>query len=234
MLRATPNRDAVRVVSFDLDDTFWDCAPAIENAEAALFDWHAVNTPRILAAHDPDSLLQFRTRIRKQYPELAGCVTAIRLQGLRSLLAEFDYPEELAEEGFSVFYRARSEVVIYPQVLELLRGLSGRRKVAAITNGNADLEYIGIAHLFDKILSADLHLKAKPHPDMFERCVEYFGIRADQMLHIGDNPVTDVVGGIEAGVQTIWFNQHGHDWPDHLATPHFEMRSITGILEFFN
>lgn len=232
MPRALSDRDAIRVVSFDLDDTFWDCAPAIANAEQALFEWHLANTPRITDAHDAESLLQFRIGIREQYPELAGCVTAIRLQGLRSLLEQFGYSHTLAEPAFEVFYRARSEVVIYPQVMELLHDLSGRFKVAAITNGNADLEYIGIAHLFDKILSANLQLKAKPHSDMFQRCIDHFDVQADQVLHIGDNPVTDIVGGIDAGVQTLWFNQYEAVWPANLPEPHFQAGSIEQILQF--
>ena len=232
MPRASSDRDAIRVVSFDLDDTFWDCAPAIANAEQALYEWHHVNTPRIIEAHDAHSLLQYRTAIRAQYPHLTGCVTEIRLQGLRSLLAEFAYPQEMAEPAFEVFYRARSEVVIYPQVMELLQDLSNRFKVAAITNGNADLEHIGIAHLFDKILSANLQLRAKPHVDMFQRCIDYFDVRADQVLHVGDNPVTDVVGGIEAGVQTLWFNQYDAQWPANLPEPHFQAGSIEQILQF--
>jgi len=235
MPRASSDRQIIRVVSFDLDDTFWDCAPAIANAEQALYEWHRVNTPRITDAHDAHdaaSLLQFRAGIREQYPHLAGCVTAIRMQSLRSLLEQFGYSQSLAEPAFQVFYRARSEVVIYPQVMELLHDLSGRYKVAAITNGNADLEYIGIAHLFDKILSADLQLKAKPHSDMFERCINHFDVQAHEVLHIGDNPVTDIVGGIEAGVQTLWFNQHGSAWPENLPEPHFRAESIEGIVQF--
>ena len=232
MPRAASDRHAIRVVSFDLDDTFWDCAPAIVNAEQALYEWHHANTPRITEAHDAQSLSRYRTGIREQYPHLAGCVTAIRLQGLRDLLTDFGYPQEMAEPAFELFYRVRSEVVIYPQVMELLHDLTGRYKVAAITNGNADLEYIGIAHLFDKILSADLQFKAKPHRDMFQRCFEHFDVRADQVLHVGDNPVTDVVGGIEAGVQTLWFNQHDSQWPAELPKPHFQAESIAQILQF--
>jgi len=229
MPRTTLSTDAIRVVSFDLDDTFWDCAPAIERAEDVLFDWYAQHTPRITDAHDQQSLLQFRLKVRAQHPELSGCVTAMRLQGLRTLFSQFGYPELLAEEAFAVFYRARSEVDIYPGVIELLEALTERYAVAAITNGNADLEHIGIAQYFDKVYAADLQLKAKPHQDMFHRCLEHFGVDGHQMLHIGDNPVADVEGGLAAGVKTLWFNQHGHDWTSNAGTPHFEVESIAQI-----
>lgn len=233
MNRANASVQAVQVVSFDLDDTFWDCAPAIANAEQALLEWHRSHTPRITAAHDEQSLLAFRSGLREKYPELAGCVTAVRLQGLRDLLREFDYSERLADEAFEVFYQVRSEVVLYPQVLELLEFLRERYKLAAITNGNADLRQIGIEKYFDGIFAANLELKAKPHADMFDRCRDHFGVQSHQILHIGDNPVTDVMGGVDAGVQTLWFNQHALDWPGNGPGPHFEAGSISQVSAFF-
>lgn len=229
MSHAKSSIDSIKVVSFDLDDTFWDCAPAIANAEQALFDWHGRHTPRITAKHTPESLMQFRMQIRKEHPELTGCVTAMRLQGLRRLLAEYNYPESLADEAFELFYRVRSEVTIYPGVIELLQSLAGRYALAAITNGNADLEYIGIAQHFDKVYAADLQMKAKPHEDMFHRCLAHFDVTGSQLLHIGDNPVADVAGGLAAGVQTLWFNQHGHEWSDELTEPHFRAQSIAQV-----
>lgn len=223
----------IRVVSFDLDDTFWDCAPAIANAEHALYEWHCDNTPRIVAEHTPDTLLEFRKNIRKQHPELAGCVTAMRMQGLHSLLVKYGYPAALAKQAFDVFYRKRSQVVIYPGVIELLESLKGRFGLAAITNGNADLEYIGIAKYFDKIYGADLELKAKPHADMFHRCLDHFGVAGHQLLHIGDNPVTDVHGAIQAGARALWFNQYAELWQDVGSEPHFEARSIADIHRLF-
>lgn len=235
MLMANVNvkRDAIRVVSFDLDDTFWDCAPAITNAEQALFAWHRENTPRITANHDLSTLMQFRAEVRTRHPELSGCVTAMRLQGLRELLSTYDYPESLAEEAFRVFYQARSEVVLYPRVTELLAILGRRYGLAAITNGNADLQQIGIAHYFDRVYAADLECPAKPHADMFHRCLADFEVTGDQMMHIGDNPIADIAGGLAAGVKTMWFNQHGQIWPEQDAAPHYEASSIDQIIAFF-
>lgn len=219
------------MVSFDLDDTFWDCAPAICNAEEVLFEWHREHTPLIAANHTPESLIEFRKRVRAKHPELAGCVTTIRLQGLRLLLAEFGYPIRLAERAFEVFHPVRSQVVLYPGVLELLHSLKSRYSLAAITNGNADLVQIGIKHYFDKIYAADLELKAKPHNDMFVRCRDFFQVEGHEMLHVGDNPVTDVLGGIQAGMRTLWFNPHGHAWRHSEVKPCFEVSTIAEIHE---
>ena len=226
--------DAIRIVSFDLDDTLWDCAPAIAHAERTLYRWFREHTPRIAAAHDPASLVEFRAQVRQQHPELHGCVTAMRVQGIRTLLAQYDYPQSMAEQAFEIFYRARSQVVLYPGVLDLLESLSGRFVVVAITNGNADIERMGLAKYFHRIFAADLELLAKPDVDMFKRCLNHFGVKADEMLHVGDNPFTDVGGAMAAGVQSLWFNQYNVDWIDKTFVPHFEVRTIDELQTFFS
>ena len=235
MQRAKRLKESISVVSFDLDDTFWDCEPAISKAEQVLYEWHKRYTPRITAENDPSSLLEFRVNVRRRNPGLAGCVTSMRLQGLRELLSAYSYPESMAEDAFEIFYKARSEVVLYPHVHELLEKLGKQFSLAAITNGNADLEHIGIAQYFDRLYAADLNLLAKPDKDMFHRCLADFDISGEQLLHIGDNPVTDVMGGIAAGVQTLWFNQHAVPWLHEDAEPHYEAASlleISGLLAF--
>jgi len=145
------------------------------------------------------------------------------------LLAEFDYPVTLAEEAFHVFYRARSEVELYEDALDVLSLLKTRYRLAAITNGNADLDLIGIAPYFDVVLAANMESAPKPEPDMFHECLSVLELPSQALLHVGDNPVTDVIGGRNAGVQTLWFNQYNEIWPDHLPLPHFQARTLSDI-----
>jgi putative hydrolase of the HAD superfamily len=223
--------DEVKIISFDLDDTLWHCAPAILKAEAALFRWHEQFTPAILDVHTPTSLQDYRAAMRLKYPELQTCVTSMRLAGLRSLLNDFHYPEALADEAFDVFYRARSEVELYEGALDMLSVLRKHYRLAAITNGNANLDLVGIAEHFDIVLAADLTLAPKPEPDMFERCLQHFGISGQALLHIGDNPVADVTGGHNARVQTLWFNQYNDPWPQDLHPPHFQAQTLSEIVQ---
>lgn len=223
----------VQAVSFDLDDTLWDCGPVIMQAEKALFDWHCQHTPTIVQSHDLESLARYRLEVRDRFPELSRCVTTIRLAGLRSLLSEFDYPESLAEQGFEVFYNARSQVNLYDGALEMLAELKQHYRLVAITNGNADLDKIGIAKYFEQIYAADLTLAPKPAPDMFHRCLRELDIPACAMVHVGDNPSADIAGGQSAGVQTVWFNQYNQQWPVHLPAPDFEVKSVAEIASLF-
>ncbi len=226
---STPS--GIRAISFDLDDTFWDCAPAINRAEAVLTEWLRKEVPAVLEYQEQASLTERRDRLLAHQPELSGDVTALRKRMLADLFTDAGQPASLVEEAFSVFYRARSEVVLYDGVLPLLDALRPRYKVAAITNGNADLDYIGIADRFDLILRASLDLPAKPADTMFCVALEAFGIAAHEMLHVGDSVTTDVAGAQRAGVGAVWFNPTGHMWREDAPRPDFTVASIDQLHE---
>ena len=219
----------VRALSFDLDDTLWDCAPAIRRAEETLHRWFEREAPRVVARHDRASLAERRARIVAEHPEHVGDVTTMRRVVIGRLLAEHDYPESLVEPAFETFLAARCEVELYGGAAAMLARLARRYPLAAITNGNADLERIGLARHFAVILAASAELPPKPSPVMFHRCAERLGIGAHELLHIGDNAGTDVGGAHAAGARALWFNRRGDSWPAERAPPEFEVGSIAGL-----
>lgn len=218
----SPDRERftdIRVVSFDLDDTFWDCEPAIRYAEHVSYEWLARHTPRITRRYDEAALAERRQQIYRSRPELLGDVTAQRKASFAQLFEEFGYPSALVEEAFAEFYRARSEVTLYPGVVRLLERLKRRYWVAAITNGNADLERIGIGHHFHSVKHASLSLAAKPATAMFDACLAEFDQPPAALLHVGDNPDTDVGGAHNAGAHACWYNPGNQAWPEDRKPP---------------
>lgn len=219
--------DGVRAVSFDLDDTFWDCAPIIARAEAVLEDWLRREAPRVLERHDRHSIAAARARLLERDPRLAGDVTELRKRSLAELFREAQEAHALSETAFEVFHRARSEVDLWDGVDELLADLPPRYRVAAITNGNADLDIVGIAERFEVILKASLEWAAKPAPAMFEHVIERFGLEPRELLHVGDSPVTDVGGAHAVGARAVWFEPADIGWDDgNGPAPEFRVRSI--------
>jgi len=47
---------------------------------------------------------------------------------------------------------------------------------------------------------------------------------------VGDHPEVDVVGAQNAGLQSVWVNRHGSDWPDHLQDPDAIVKDIGELL----
>ena len=218
--------DDIRAVSFDLDDTFWDCAPAIRHAELTTYAWLERHAPRITSRYTESALAEQRMAFYAERPALRGDVTAMRKASFADLFKRLHYPESLADEAFAVFYRARSEVTLYTGVHELLTALGARYRVAAITNGNADLGLIGIDHYFHSIHHATLTQPAKPAPAMFEACLARFDLAAPALLHVGDNPETDVGGAHNAGVHACWYNPTTLAWPESQAAPRLTVHSL--------
>jgi len=220
---------AIKAVSFDLDDTFWDCDPVIVKAEQTLSAWLEDNYPASLQGHSSDSLREMRASVIELNPHLVCDVTEIRKAILKELMKNENDPHHASERAFDVFYRARSEVTLYTGTHELLESLNGRYKLAAITNGNADLDIIGLSHFFDDVQRAELNNAPKPQTAMFDRCCSNLQIDASELMHVGDNPQTDVQGAHNAGAVSVWFNQHGMEWPENLRAADIEVRTLSEL-----
>ncbi len=221
----------IKAISFDLDDTLWDCASVIRHAERTCYEWLVEHAPRVTESFDAAALLRRRAQVLEVQPELVGDVTKLRKTMLEQTLAEFDYGSDVAEAAFNAFYVARSQVQLYEGCIGLLEALSQQYSVAAITNGNADLSLIGIDHLFQSVHMADLDNPAKPHRFMFDRCLEEFDLPPSALLHIGDNPQTDVAGAQALGIQALWFNSQKIVWPEALPRAQFEVESLSEMHE---
>ena len=95
-----------------------------------------------------------------------------------------------------------------------------------MTNGNADLERIGIGELFDGFVSASMAGAAKPARAIFDAAVKVGGARVDQTVHVGDHPLYDVHGARDAGLRTVWVNRTGAEWPDEYHAPDVEVHNV--------
>jgi len=121
--------------------------------------------------------------------------------------------ENMAEEAFEIYFKGRNAVTFYEGVIETLELLKNVYSLGVVTNGNADLKVIGIDNLFDYIFSAaDLNAH-KPDPIMFEAVIDKTGLKANEICHVGDHPINDVQGSFDCGINPIWFNESGSEWP---------------------
>jgi putative hydrolase of the HAD superfamily len=51
-------------------------------------------------------------------------------------------------------------------------------------------------------------------------------MRPDQILYVGDHPVYDVAGSLDAGFEAVWMNRDDLDWPSHLPEPQHQVRDL--------
>lgn len=103
--------------------------------------------------------------------------------------------------------------------------------MGVITNGFtalqlARLERTGLRAHFDPLVISEQLGVAKPDVRIFEHALTRMGQPPrEQVLMVGDNPHSDILGGLNAGVHTCWFNPHGHDAPEGI-TPQHQVRTL--------
>ena len=193
-------------VTFDLDDTLYDNHPTIMQAERLLREKMAVHFPKAAAVNREQSWELKRALIAKD-PRLGWDMGELRRQTLRQLLAEEagNAVNEAVEELFDYFYDVRSDVPIDDHIYTLLDTLSQRVPLVAITNGNVNVEKIGLAPYFKDLFHASLDNPAKPHGAMFERAAASLGIHPSKILHVGDGLINDVQGAYTSGFMSAWY-----------------------------
>ena len=220
----------IECISFDLDDTLRDCDSVIARAEAKLIEWLHQKMPAVMERHDEQSLVAHRREFALANPDISFDLTLLRKRWLADIASEFHYPPEQSEEGFLIFLKARNDVVLYPGVPETLCHLGRRFRLGAITNGNADVHYIGIGRLFAYVVTAADAKAAKPAPAIFHLAAAKSGSTLENTLHVGDDPARDVLGANALGMRTAWINPASTPWPGG-QVPDLVLTDVTQLPE---
>lgn len=222
----------IKLISFDLDDTLWAVDPVIVQANLTLYRWLETNAPAFTEHYQLEDFNHLRQAVVDEQPEIAHSVTAIRLavlnKGLLNSGYDNDTADQLTQAAFDVFLAARNQVELFQHAQQMLIDLSANYRLVALSNGNADVEKVGLGELFEFGLNADQVGKAKPHPLMFEQMLEQAGVSADEVLHIGDHPDHDIRGAQDCGLHTLWVNFAGKPWPVG-QKPDLEVRCLSEI-----
>ena len=218
------------VLSFDLDDTLWPVGPVIAAAERQLLSWLRERHPEIVSGHDLESLRALRDGVAQRFPERSHDLTFLRHRALKDLFGAAGHAESLADAALEVFFSARNRVEFYDDVRPALSRLRARYRLFAISNGNADLHRCGIGDLFAGHVTAIAAGAAKPDSRIFAALLEMAGVEAAQVLHIGDDPLADVIGATRAGMQAVWVNRDGRAWPAAFAAPPRTVATLAEIM----
>jgi len=223
----------VEVVSFDLDDTLWPLHDTLMKAEHAQYAWMQTHASDVTSQLDVKQVLDKRRLWLENNPESRGDVTLSRKRSLAALFDEFGYAPDkqpaMVEGAFDVFYQQRSQVELFHDAQDCLDQLRQFVRLAAITNGNVDLDIVGIRHYFDDVQLGTHASPCKPDPFMFNACSDALGVPTAKILHVGDNIEADVGGGQNAGTLTAWYNPSGDEWPQGLPAPTLTLSSLSQL-----
>ncbi len=223
----------IRAISLDLDDTLWPIGPVIERVEQSVDAWLRTNCPEVAAAWPIESMRALRDMVASEHPELAHDFGAQRRMTLRRAFAPFNLGDDWVERTYAVYVRVRNEVECYADTGAALTRMAARFPLVSISNGTAELERIGLDGHFRFSVSASEIGVAKPAADIFHHACERLGIAPEHVLHVGDDPLADVVGARDAGMRTVWLNRQAVAW-QHEVRPDLEMADLDALANWLD
>lgn len=198
----------IQAISFDLDDTLYDNYPIMRRAEAKLISFMSeqFDSPQL-------AQMSFWLTIKRQWlkdmPELSNDMGELRLRTLKSGFIECGYSEAEAQlhahTCFDYFYHQRSDFTVDTEVTTVLEKLAELVPLVGITNGNVNLETVGIDRFFTECFHAKLYQPMKPHRKMFDLTRQVLNLPAENILHVGDNLEKDIMGAKNAGFSAAWY-----------------------------
>ncbi len=231
-LNGTAVLNRISVIAFDLDDTLWPCIPTIHRAEGILYRWLAQYYPRVTESYSAEEMIAYRREFSASEPRYAVDMTAMRCDFLQHLGKLHDYDgETLSRNGFEVFFEARQQVEFYDDVLPCLQRLKQKYRLGSITNGNASVQHVGLDHLIEHAVSATDLMVAKPDPLIYRHLAQRFETSPEQIVYVGDHPVYDVIGSLDAGYQAVWINRENLAWPHHSPAPIHQISNLYQLEE---
>ena len=221
----------ILAISLDLDDTLWPVEPAILAAETHLDDWLKQHHSAVAAAWPIDALRALREQVAADRPDLAHDFTTQRMLTLERAFAVCGIGDQHVDAAFEVYYAARNRVDCYDDARPALEAIAMRLPLISISNGNADLERIGLRQYFRHCISARECGVAKPAAAIFHDACARLGLAPENVLHVGDDPLLDVIGAHDAGLRTAWLNRSCGLWPERTAAAGAERPVIVPDIE---
>lgn len=207
--------------------------PALERADQELDAYLRQHYPDVARAWPIPAMRALRAQVAGERLDLAHDFTAQRHITMQRAFAACGLAEAPLDVLWDIYFTARNSVELYADSLPALQRITAVFPVASLTNGNADLDMIGIrAHFAHHICARDTGI-AKPDPRIFSAAAERLGVAPGEILHVGDDPVLDVAGAREAGLRTAWINRERVAWPEALGSaPELDLADMTALADW--
>ncbi len=146
----------------------------------------------------------------------------------KELGIDLDGPE------FETYFRKRLHESAIPMEgsFEILEYLSGKYRLFAASNGPHEqqverLRKADMLKYFEEVFTSGKIGAEKPSGEFFTYCFGKIGdINPEECVMLGDSLTSDMKGGYDFGMKTVWLNLKGKEKPDWVD---FEMKSLDEV-----
>lgn len=125
---------------------------------------------------------------------------------------------------------------VLPHTIEVLSALYQKYPLYVVTNGVSQTQYsrlegTDIKKYFQNIFVSEDIGHQKPSKEYFDYCFKNIDkIDLSKTLIIGDSLSSDIQGGINAGINTCWFNPNHLDKPEAMPI-NYEIHDLRELLQ---
>lgn len=193
-----------------------------------------MHAPRA-AQHFPIAAMRrLREQMLERHPEAIHDAGLLRQRCIEHALRESGEDPALAAPAYDAFFAERNQVVFYDDARAALERIAAVVPVCSLSNGNADLDVIGIGHLFTARVTARSFGQGKPEVGIFHHACERLGVAPHEVLHVGDDADIDIVGAARAGLRTCWLHREDNrhvQWPERPVHPDLILNDLTALAD---
>jgi len=223
---------------FDLDHTLWDFDKNSEVALRKLYDEYDLKSKGI---DDFDAMFTaynfHNDKLWERYRN--GFIKRDELRWKRMWLMLLDHKvadTALAHELSTAYLEILpTQTQLVPHAKEVLDHCKGRYEMNLITNGfdttqRLKLQYSGISRYFTHLITSEKSNSMKPHKDIFDYAIKIAGADIDTSIMIGDAVDVDILGAINVGMDTVYYNPHKKP---HGRQPTYEITHLEELMKIF-
>jgi FMN hydrolase / 5-amino-6-(5-phospho-D-ribitylamino)uracil phosphatase len=223
--------NCIKAITFDLDDTLYDNSMIVDKAEEEMM--------KSLQQYEPLQDLTLALFYQEKQaklainPEIYHDVVVWRIATIKSLLSKTNIPvsqhTKIIDNAVNCFDTWRHKIDVPQSTHILLAKLAKKYSLGVITNGNVDINRIGLGSYFQFSLRGGPDGRSKPFPEIFDLAGRKLAIPHKNILHVGDNLETDVNGAVNSGYLACWINTFAQDiyhLTDAKRLPHVEITRL--------
>lgn len=221
----------IKYVFMDIDDTLLDFGKAEAAAIKKTFERIGVPaTPEVISRYSEINDEHWKMLERGELTREQ--VLVYRFDALFAELGIKNVPSEMAQASYEYLLGIGHYFVDGAE--ELLEALKDKYELYIVSNGNASvqdrrLKSAGIVPYFREVFISERVGFNKPSAEFFDACFERIpGFEKDKAIIVGDRLSSDILGGINAGVRTCWFNPKG-EAPDPDIPADYEIKHLSEL-----
>lgn len=220
----------IKAILIDIDNTLLDFFKSARKTIKILFEQKGIEYSEKVS----DTFIEINEGLWKKIEKQQLTKTEMHKLRWKLILEKLniDYDSDIMEQDFRTLLSEVAEPV--DNAYKLLDYLKSKYRLYAASNSSFEhqkkrLTQSDMLKYFDKIYVSETVGALKPAKEFFDFCLaDIKDVTTDEVVMIGDSLTADILGGVEYGIKTIWFNPDGLDIPSY-PIPDHTVKSLLDI-----